>query len=434
MRPSPLVRHAALAACLLVPAARAAAQLPSASAAASGMGESWTAVARGPHAPAWNPAALGLPGTPRFAMLLGVRSDGGVDPIGLDDLARYDGAPVPDAVRAEWLDRIRTAGRLRLGGTGGGTPFALAMGRVALAIGGEVAGRGDVAPDAAELLLFGNAGRTGAARDLSFAGTDFSVGAVTTAAVSVAQPLRLRLGPIPDQHFAVGLTGKYLVGNAWASGRYQAGGATADPLGVSIDLPIVQSDSAFDEAGFGDRGHGWGLDLAAAWQGGPWRAAVVVKNVVNTFAWNPEGFYWRAGTATFDQDTSTSDFDARPLASAPAAVRARLDEATYARELALGGAWRVSRRLLLTADARRRMGEGTMNAGPEQFTGAGVELRPFMFLPLRGGIARADASTRVAAGVGVELPWFALNVGAARQLAADGSNGVVSATLQVGGR
>lgn len=436
MRTSRLVRQLIVAsAALASPFVRAAAQLPSASAAASGLGESFTAVARGAQAAAWSPANLGLPGNPRFSLVIGGRTDGGLDPVGLGDLAEWGGQVVPDAVKSEWLARIRDAGRLRMAGTGGVTPIAIGFGRLALALGAEAAAHGDVAPDAAELLLYGNAGATGAARDLSFAGTDFGASAVTTAAASWGQPLVRRAG----HALALGITAKYLVGNAYIAGRDRGGAASASPLGVTLDLPIVQSDSAFDRAN-GRAGRGWGMDVGLAWQGGPLRASAVVKNAVNTFAWDASRFWWRPGTARYDQDTSVTDFTPRRLATAPAEVRERVTGARYARELAVGGAWRPNGRLLVSADVRRRLGERNvrarpMNAGPTEFEGVGVELRPFGFLPLRAGAARVDGAARVAAGAGIALPGFALDAAAARQPRADGaSSGVATLTVTIGGR
>lgn len=429
-----LTNHVAALAALALAAAPAAAQLPSPSAAAAALGDNFTALARGASAPAWNPAGLGLRANPSFSLfLMGTRADGGLDPVGLDELAKYDGQVVPDEVRDRWMSDISDAGRQRMEGTVGVTPVALSIGRVAFQLGTEAHGIGDIAPDAAELLLYGNAGRTGTTRDMSFAGTRFLATAVTTAAVSYAQPLTLTLGPLPDQRFAVGVTAKYLVGNALVMGRDRSGYARTTPLEVAIDLPIVQSDSAGD--GTPDKGRGVGIDVGASWQAGPFTASAVVQNAVNTFRWNVDDMYWRQGRAHFDQDTSYSSFDSvYAIGSAPEALKAEVRELAYAPVLAFGGAWAVSRRLTLVGDVRQRIGEGAMNAGASSHVGVGAELRPFGFLPLRVGGSVAGGGYRLAGGLGLELGFGNLNASVGRRFGDGASDGIGAVTVSFGGR
>ena len=84
----------------LLCAARASAQMPSASTAALGMGENYTALARGYNAVAWNPALLGLYGNPRTSLtLVPVRIVAGLDPVKLADFADFQNKVVPDAVK-----------------------------------------------------------------------------------------------------------------------------------------------------------------------------------------------------------------------------------------------------------------------------------------------------------------------------------------------
>src|SRR5688572_32227527 len=95
------------------------AQQPSASAPALGLGDNYTALARGYAAVAWNPAMLGLPDNPRTSLaVLPVRAIAGLDPVTLGDISDYGGEFLPNVVREEWLRRIEREGSEQ--GTGGG--------------------------------------------------------------------------------------------------------------------------------------------------------------------------------------------------------------------------------------------------------------------------------------------------------------------------
>lgn len=424
---------ARVATLLAAAAAPALAQLPGAGAAATGLGDNYTAVARGVDAAAWNPAGLGMPGNPRFSLAFGGRADAGISPVSLTDVAAYAILPLPDDVRSRWLADIREQGALRLNGSLGGSPFALSTGRFAIQVGSQLHGIGELAPDAAELVLFGNAGLTGEPRDLSFAGTRFLTSVVTTGAVSYAQPLALRLGPLPEQHFAIGATFKYIVGNALAMGTDRSSVASTEPLGVRVDFPVVQSDSAFGDNG--NAGSGLGLDVGASWRAGPYAIGASVQNVLNTFAWNVDDFYWRAGQATYGADGSTQDFDTlRTMADAPADVRKGVTDLRYAPVVALGGAWTLSPRVMLVADMRQRVGEGRMNVGAETHVGAGVELRPVRFLPIRLGGSAVTGGYRVSGGLGIELGWLNVAVSSGSRIGGGGSDAIAAFSMSIAAR
>src|SRR5688500_6147829 len=103
---------------LLMTAAAAHAQLPSASSKALGLAENFTAAARGYHAIAWDPALLGLPGGPGTSLAVApLRLVTGLDPVTLSDLKEYEGIVVPLTVRDRWLAAVRNEGAEA--GTGG---------------------------------------------------------------------------------------------------------------------------------------------------------------------------------------------------------------------------------------------------------------------------------------------------------------------------
>jgi hypothetical protein len=161
------------------------AQLPQASAAALGMGYNMTAGARGFAAIANNPAGLGHASSPGFSIAIpSLAAEAGLGPISLTDLADWEGRLVPTNVKEDWLTRVAASDGQ--GGTVGvgATPLALSIGPIGFQLSTRVGGVASLAPDAAELLLFGNAGRTGTARDFVLENSFVEAYAVTTAAVS----------------------------------------------------------------------------------------------------------------------------------------------------------------------------------------------------------------------------------------------------------
>jgi hypothetical protein len=212
------------------------------------------------------------------------------------------------------------------------------------------------------------------------------------------------------------------------AGRDAGGALRADPLELRVDFPVVQTRT---DAGLRDAGHGVGLDLGAAWSAGRLRAGVAVENVVNTFAWNAERFQYRPGGALFTRDSSGADFEARPLADAPAELRAALDASRFEPAVAVGIAAQVSPSLLVSADVRQRMGDGLAFA-PKSHAGVGVEYRALRALPLRAGAATFSGGSQLGGGVGLELGALRLDGALARRATEAGAHLVYGVTLGVG--
>src|SRR5438067_9945345 len=173
------ITHSAFAvAAFTILAPNARAQLVSASAASLALGDNYTAVARGFNAINWNPAGLGMPDNPFFSFAFAGRGAGGMDPISLSDLAKYNGVPVPQAVRTSWLTRVNAQGGQALDADGAGS-LALSIGSFGFQLATNAYERGKLSPDAVEVLLFGNSGATGTPRTMNFKGSRTEA-AVTT--------------------------------------------------------------------------------------------------------------------------------------------------------------------------------------------------------------------------------------------------------------
>lgn len=403
-----------------------------ASAAAAGMGGNYTAVARNFNAVAWNPANLGMSGNSRFSLALSPQFGLGTGPVTLADIKPYGGVVVPQAVREAWLQKIIDGGGQKLGGEVEITPLALSIGNFALSATSTVRADGAIPSAVAELLLFGNAGRTGTAQD--YVATDLAVDANATSTFAAAYGMRLGVVPIGD--FSIGITAKYMLGHALASMRDNGSTITSDPVAVNLNAPMVLTDTALSS--YMNNGSGVGLDIGASWRVGNLQASAVVKDIINTFAWKTDQLYYMPGEANFDQSGSDSFSDSLlPLSSAPAALRARLEDlvkaATPQPTLVLGGAYSGFRRLTLAADLRTRFGEG-LDIGPQTQLGVGAELRLIPLVPLRAGVTALSGGMRLSGGIGLEFGLVNMQVGASL-LDVEGRNDITGGfTLSFGGR
>ncbi len=380
------------------------AQQPSASAPALGLGDNYTALARGYAAVAWNPAMLGLPDNPRTSLaLFPVRTIAGLDPVTLADISDYGGEFLPGAVREEWLRRIEREGSEQ--GTGGGdiTWIAGQAGRLALQLATSFRAVGNLTPGGAELLLFGNYGRADQPRALDLRDSHVSAFAVSTAAASYGIPIA--------RDMTIGATLKYALGHLLLHGEDRGTAFTTDPEAM-INFPVVSSDSeGFD----GNGGWGIGLDLGFAMVRGAWTFGATLHNALNTFAWNDDDLVFRAGLGTFDGQTLESDFEEQQFAFAPAHLKDFVDDARFAPMIAVGLSRIVNDRLTFTGDFRRRLRDSSIALAPPTHLGFGAE---YLALPrgaLRGGVAYVDGGYQVAGGAGADFGPVSIAVSVMRR-------------------
>jgi hypothetical protein len=407
-----------------------AAQVRSASPTVSGTAYNSTAFVRAYGSVGGNPAGLGMPGTPPWSFALpavGLRRTLG--PVSLAEVNEFAGAVLPASRRHAWLERIEAVGGQAGGGGVEVTGLAANAGRLGFQHTTVAVGDALLNPDAAELVLFGNAGRTGEARDFVLEGSRMDASLFSTFSVALGQPLPLRVSGHEDEALAVGVTLRYVVGHVLVLGRDLGGRVGSDPLEVSLEFPLIVTDS--EAAGPWDRGSGVAVDVGAGWEGGPWAAAVVLRNALNTFAWDPAALKMRPGSAQFDEDGSRSDFEVVPFEEAPAPLRDEVERLGFAPTLVLSAGYRASANLSVSADLRRELGEG-IAMGPDTHLGAGVEFRPHPRLPLRGGLAYISDGMRAGGGLGLALPPIHLGVSAMYESGPVAGGSHLALTLSVG--
>jgi len=373
--------------------ATASSQLPQASAAALGMGENMTASARGFAAVANNPAGLGHPSSPGFSLAIpAVVAEAGVGPVTLSDLVDWEGTLVPVNIKEDWLSRIASAGGQSGTVGAGATPVALSIGAIGFQMSTRVGGATSLAPDAAELLLFGNAGRTGSARDFTLDDSFVEAYALTTVAVSY--------GLQASDRIYLGATGKYVIGNGLLVGRDAGSVASSNPIAVEVDFPVLLPYGESDDFRF-NHGSGIGLDVGGLWVGPALTVGATIENLFNTFSWNLDEYSYLPGEAFFNSDTSTSNFEEQPLASATpaaqAAFQALADDLTLKPIVAVGVELTPTPILRLQADIRKTLGDG-LEFDPNFHMGVGAEVTALSFLPLRAHVGLISEGVQVGGG------------------------------------
>jgi hypothetical protein len=415
-------------AALLIPAV-AQAQAGNASSAATAMGGNYTAVARNFNAAAWNPANLGLDGNSRFSIAFSPQLGMGTGPITLADLKEYEGIVVPQAVREQWLQKVIDNDGQDLDGDVNVTPIAMSIGRFGISATTTLRANGAIPAAFAELVLFGNAGRTGTPQDYELA--DLAVDANATSTVALAYGRRMRIMPVGE--FSLGVTGKYIVGHHAASLRDNGSTVTSNPIALNINAPLVVTDTAEFI-----NGTGVGMDVGATWKVGDLTTAAVIHDVFSTFSWKTDNLYYLPIEATFEEGQSSEVSDSlMPLSSAPAALqeelRSRIAEAEPTPTLALGVAYRGFRRITLAADLRQRFGDG-LELGPSTRIGVGAELRLIPFVPLRAGLSSLGDGMRYSGGFGLEFGVVNFQVAGQLTSAAGRNDTGAGFTLSFGGR
>ncbi len=387
------------------------------SAAATALGGAYTASARGFDAIGWNPAGLAMPGTGGFAftLMLNAGLNGGSGPIGAKDLKPYANDTIPYAVRSNWLASIRAAGGQSFSGGADLTLLSMNIGNVGLSYSIAARASGNLPGDAAELLLFGNYGYANATRPYTLAGARLDVSAVGTAALAFGKELNVRFGSASDQHFALGLTAKYLMGHAL--GVVVDGGSvvTSTPaVDVDVRMRQIVSDTGNSKGGLPMAGSGVGVDLGAAWQGGRLKLGVAVRDVVNTFKWTPGEMYTRYSTVRYSSGVQ-SQIDGvwtkvnASSAAAQDSVAQALNPLVINPSLAVGFAYEMPLRFTLSGDYQQRFGDG-ISLSPKSRYGVGLQWKIIPFLPLRAGYANTPDATFLTGGVGLDLGLVRLDL------------------------
>jgi len=411
----------------LIAAAPVAAQLPSASASALGAGDTYTALARGFNAVAWNPAGLAMTGNPGFSMtLVPIRAVGSFGPISLKDLKDYEGVVVPADVKEEWLQKVEGEGAQSAAFQAGLTELALSIGPFALHVGSQATVAADLGPGAMELIMFGNAGRTGEPRPITGEGSAAIGLASTTAGVSYGRVI----SQSPGRRLAFGVTGKYTMGHALFFATDAGTNVTASPIGGQVVFPMVLPITDEDERSI-NNGNGIGLDIGLGMERGPWTFGFSIQNLIHTFKWDASNFEFQRNMLNIEDNSS--DTETYPLESWPELANA-VEDLRFKPVIAFGAAWKPVGRITLSGDLRMRTDDEGLEGGPQRFLGVGAEFRVLPFLPLRVGAASTSDGTMLTGGAGLSIGFFNLAGAVGVSQGDGGSDPIAALTLSFGAK
>ena len=238
----------------------------------------------------------------------------------------------------------------------------------------------------------------------------------------------------------MGATVKYTVGHALAIGL-GSGTVQADPIEVNANFPMVHSCEVITE---GDGiacddidpsgGTGIGLDLGFMMKRDRFSLGASVTNVLNTFEWDVAKLAYRPGSASFDLDSTTSEFDPEAYSGAPATLRTAVDELTFKPSLQVGAALDVSEDFTVSGDLHSRFSDEGIALTPKFHLGAGAEFRGLKILHLRGGAAVITDGIQYSGGVSLVLGPLNLSTAFARQTGDIGENLLGQVVISFGNR
>ncbi len=426
-------------ACMLTAGATsvAEAQLATPSARSFAVANSYAARARGYESPYWNPANLGLSDMPSWSVgLAGASAYFNNNSLSYGQITDLYGEFLDDATKSDLLSDIRGGDPDRLFQASADVNASVAgvsVWRFAFGVGSVGAGRLDVTPDAVELLLFGNAGEDGSGKDFNLEGSEGEAWALSGAYLSYAQPFTIPALDYLNIRFSVGATIRYAVAHGLI-GLYDRGTIlTADPLAVNVQAEVISSSDA-------DAGRAWAADLGAAMEyDEDLVVGISLINAVADITWNEEDFEVRLLTATADFDSTTSSDTTLAFAELGPEDQARiveyLEAADVAKRLRLGGVYRVTPALSLSADFVELIG-GRLRSRWERTFSLGGEFRPVAPLPLRIGLATDFSQFAYSGGLGIYMgPVHTdLSIGRWGVAGGDGVVGAISISIWPGTR
>ncbi len=366
-----------------------------------------------------NPALLALPGMPRLSISLpAVDANLGLAPVGLTAFTPFSGALIPASVRNTWLDQVRAAGGGSMDASLGVRALGIQVGPFAV-VGGTTAGaQATLPPEAAELLLFGNAGRTGTLEDIAVNGG--AARAWVVSSIGLSHGRRLPIAPFGGA-LAVGATASMLYGHALAD---------LAPVDATIGATAGTISAHGSVLTWGDtldaKSSGMSLDLAAAWTRGRLTFGATVSNVVNTLRFSEKNAFARERdiSATTDSSQTTSRDGAlyvngtlNPVFAEDVGTRATAVAASarfrpalhLASRYALRPTWDLLADVSLQPDP-----SASLVRGPRRALAAATEFRGLPVLTLRGGLAAQQGTdgTHLALSGGFGLRLFALRIDA----------------------
>ena len=432
-----MTRRLLALAALAIPAALPA-QIAGNSARASGMGNAYTALARGWEAIAWNPAMLGTPHQPGISIgLPQMTGEVGNNAFTVGDIRKYADKDLSDADKQYLLSRITNddstwivRGRL------GGQALALSVGPLAFSYSMSGLVTASASRDAVEFAFNGNGAFATGQNFFELAGSGGHAYAASTLAGSYGRSFNTGFG-----RMSAGVTVKWVKGNFLGTARDEGSQVYTDSVAAVGEVLYTEYPNQFE--GFGDvfnraPGRGLGVDLGATLQlTRNTLVSVVLVNPIGSMSWDQDRLRFDRSAYTLRMsangvvsDTSSqTTLRGSAINTDPAAVALRdslLDNASFSKGLRAGLATRLAG-ITVGSDIAFRLKEG-LDPMPAVNFGVGAEYVVLGFLPLRAGFrSDFDETTALSVGTGLKLGFFSLDLSAAEIMGSRHPGAIVGA-------
>jgi len=357
-----------------------------------GMGAAYTALARGVHAPAWNPANLGLPDNPRFSMTF-VSVGAGVwnNSLSKSFYDKYNGKDLNSKDIDDILNHIPDGG-LDMDASVSARILSFSLNRFAFSMGAEGGSFLRVDKTLFDLAFRGNETN----RSYSLGNTDGSGVGVGVIGLSWGHPIQVSFADA----FAVGGTLHFL---------YGIGYVETDKADLTLNMREYDFDLNGEyEITHALGGSGWGLDLGAALQfGDQWTVSLGVANLLGSIPWpneveKEEGYVRGDSLAVWGFDDGVVD--------SSWTVSAGEFSTKLPTVLRLGCSYREGS-VLVTSDYWQGFSDGAMTRTRPRIA-VGAEWSAVKWLPLRTGMVlggRMGFGTSL--GFGLRPGGFVFDVG-----------------------
>ena len=372
---------------------------------ALGLGGAYTALARGVHAQAWNPANLGLPDNSKFSFTFVSVGAGVWNNSFTKDM--WDEYIYGDGTGVEWTqqDIEDILGMIPADGFGldVATTFrtlSFSAGRFAFSITAQVGSYLQMAKSFFDLALEGN--ELGETHD--FSDTDGEALGLGIVSLSWGQPIAVSFADA----FAVGANLNLLFGGGYARPDRADFSVTTTENGFDVDGEYEATATYLGDVGFG-------LDLGAAAQFGEhWTVSLAIGNVLGNVSWSGEegeryvGYVRGESLTAFTIAEDEEGEDAIADSSWTEALSAFSTQ--LPRVLRVGAALEIGT-FLLAADFCQGFKDGPYTTIKPQIS-VGTEWRGLSWLPLRMGfVVGGRIGFGTSFGLGFRPGGFVLDIG-----------------------
>ena len=357
------------------------------------MAGSYTAVARGYDAIAFNPANLGLPDKPGTQLqLFAFGSTLNNNSFSMSDYEEYNGAYLSESDKRKILSKIPSEG-LEFRGNSAASALAFTYGPLAVSTTVEAAGTGTLSKDVVDLAFFGN--KIGETVSIDNADAE----GLAHGDLNLAYGRRIKSYDWGD--IAAGVNLKYIYGIACIDVSESSGSATTEIDGINADGSILVRSAT------GGSGFGFDIGVAATYRE-DWVFSAGLKNLASSISWDKDA---KETEYTFEAISLTAESASEDSTVVSDEVERSVGSfsTSLAPQVNLGGTYTIGK-FLLASDLKFGLKDKAgVSTTPE--ISVGSEFHQFSFMPLRAGVSFGGVhGTSLGLGGGFRLSSFYIDL------------------------